>query len=196
MKVIGIITTAVLSLLLGTAAPAYAQHEEHAQQKEHAQQQHAQASQPAQHEQHAQQAKPAHQQHAQKSKSSAQHEQHAQKSKSSAQHEQHAQKSRPSTSRPARKQQAARRGDHDRGRRIPEEHFRANFGREHRFQINRPIIVDGVPRFQYGGYWFGFYDPWPVGWYYTDDVYVDFIGGGYYLFNPRHPGIRLAIRVF
>jgi len=182
MKVIGIISTAILSLLLGTASPAYAQHEQHAQQKEHAQQQHAQASQPAQHEQHAQPAKPAHQQHAQKSKPSAQHEQHAQKS-------------RPSTSRPARKQQAAQRGDRDRGRRIPDDRFRANFGREHRFQINRPIIVEGFPRFQYGGYWFGFYDPWPVGWYYTDDVFVEYIGGGYYLFNPRHPGIRVAIRV-
>jgi hypothetical protein len=24
-----------------------------------------------------------------------------------------------------------------------------------------------------GGYWFGFVDPWPVGWYYTDAFYID-----------------------
>jgi hypothetical protein len=29
-------------------------------------------------------------------------------------------------------------------------------------------MVAGYPHFQYGGYWFGFYDPWPAGWYYTD----------------------------
>ena len=40
MKLVGIISTAVLFLLLGTTAPAYAQHEEHAQEAkpaEHAQ---------------------------------------------------------------------------------------------------------------------------------------------------------------
>jgi hypothetical protein len=182
MKVLAIVSTAALSLLLGGAAPAYAQHEQHAQQQGHAQQQqHAQSSKPVQHRQHAQQARP-----------SAQHPQHAQQPRPSAQHTQHAQQAR--ASRPARQQQAQR-GEGDRGRRIPDDRFRANFGREHSFHINRPTMVAGYPRFQYGGYWFGFYDPWPVGWYYTDDVYVDYIGGGYYLYNPVHPGIRISISV-
>src|SRR5580700_9289186 len=79
--------------------------------------------------------------------------------------------------------------------RIPEDRFHANFGREHVFVINRPVIVEGQPRFQYGGYWFGFSQPWPVGWLYTDNVYVDYVDGGYFLFNPFHPGIRVVIIV-
>jgi hypothetical protein len=79
--------------------------------------------------------------------------------------------------------------------RIPEDRFHANFGREHVFVINRPVIVEGQPRFQYGGYWFGFSQPWPVGWLYTDNVYVDYVDGGYFLYNPFHPGIRVVIIV-
>jgi hypothetical protein len=145
MKLVGVISTAVLFLFLGTTAPAYAQHEEHAQE--------AKPAEHAQQQQHAQQAKPA---------------QHA--------------------------QQAQRVGD-NRGGRIPDDRFRAHFGRDHRFRINRPTIVAGYPRFQYGGYWFGFVDPWPADWYYTDDVYVEYIDGGYYLYNPVRPGIRIAISV-
>jgi len=58
MKLVGIIGTAVLSLTLGAAAPAYAQQEEHGQQGDHAQQEDKKAQQekPAQkEEQHAQQ---------------------------------------------------------------------------------------------------------------------------------------------
>ncbi len=79
--------------------------------------------------------------------------------------------------------------------RIPDERFRSNFGREHEFRIGSPRLVDGYSRFQYGGFWFGFVQPWPVAWYYTDDVYVDFIDGGYYLCNPYYPGDRVAISV-
>lgn len=79
--------------------------------------------------------------------------------------------------------------------RIPDDRFRSNFGRGHEFRIGNPILVDGYSRFQYGGYSFGFIQPWPVGWYYTDDVYVDYIGGGYYLYNPYYPGARISINV-
>jgi len=51
-------------------------------------------------------------------------------------------------------------------------------------------------RFQYGGYWFGFNRPWPSGWDYNDDVYVVYEGGGYYLYNLRHPGIRITLNLF
>ena len=79
--------------------------------------------------------------------------------------------------------------------RIPDDRFRANFGSEHVFVINEPVMVGGFSRFQYGGFWFGFENPWPVGWYYTDNVYVDFIDGGYYLCNPFYPGARVGISV-
>lgn len=79
--------------------------------------------------------------------------------------------------------------------RIPDDRFRSNFGRAHEFRIGSPRIVDGYSRFQYGGYWFGFAQAWPEGWYYTDDVYVDYIDGGYYLCNPYYPGARVSIVV-
>jgi len=79
--------------------------------------------------------------------------------------------------------------------RIPDDRFRANFGAEHTFVINQPVLVGGFSRFQYGGFWFGFENPWPDGWYYTDNVYVDFIDGGYYLYNPYYPGARVGISV-
>ena len=43
MKIIGITSTAILSLLLGIAAPAYAQHEEQGDKQDHGQQQGARA---------------------------------------------------------------------------------------------------------------------------------------------------------
>lgn len=79
--------------------------------------------------------------------------------------------------------------------RIPDDRFRSNFGRGHEFRIGSPRMVDGYSRFQYGGYWFGFVQPWPVGWYYTDDVYVEYIDGGYFLIDPYYPGTRLSISV-
>jgi outer membrane biosynthesis protein TonB len=79
--------------------------------------------------------------------------------------------------------------------RIPDDRFRASFGREHSFRIDSPRIVDGYSRFQYSGFWFGFVQPWPDDWYYTDDVYVDFVDGGYYLYNPSYPDVRIEISV-
>ena len=79
--------------------------------------------------------------------------------------------------------------------RIPDARFHSNFGRTHEFRIGEPRMVGGYSRFQYGGYWFGFVQPWPVDWYYTDNVYVDYIGGGYYLCNPYYPGVHIAVSV-
>ncbi len=81
------------------------------------------------------------------------------------------------------------------GARIPQEKFRAHFGREHTFVINRPVIIEGVPRFQVSGFWFEIIDPWPVGWLYTDPCYIDFVDDTYFLINPLHPGVRVAIFV-
>jgi hypothetical protein len=79
--------------------------------------------------------------------------------------------------------------------RIPDAQFHAHFGHEHTFHVGHPVIVGGQPRFQFGGYWFGYSEAWPVGWGYSDDVYVDFIDGQYYLIDPVHPGLRLALIV-
>jgi hypothetical protein len=79
--------------------------------------------------------------------------------------------------------------------RIPEERFHSNFGREHNFRMQEPVLVGGYSRFQYGGYWFGFVEPWPAGWYYTDDVYIDYVDGEYYMYDPYYPGTRFAISV-
>jgi len=60
-------------------------------------------------------------------------------------------------------------------------------------------VVGGYPRFQYGGFRFDVVDPWPEywsdDWYDNDDVYVDYAGDGYYLYNRRYPGDRIAITV-
>jgi hypothetical protein len=79
--------------------------------------------------------------------------------------------------------------------RIPDEKFRASFGRQHTFVVSRPVIVEGQPRFQYSGYWFNIVDPWPSEWLYTDQVYVDYIDGEYFLFDLLHPGMRVAVIV-
>ena len=88
------------------------------------------------------------------------------------------------------------------GYRVPDARFRADYGPDHGFRIyNLPVMfVGGNQRFQYGGYWFGLVDPWPEywssDWYDSDDVYVDFYAGGYYLYNRRYPGDRIAISFY
>jgi hypothetical protein len=88
-----------------------------------------------------------------------------------------------------------------RGYRIPEDRFRVYFGRGHYFRVRSTpiIVVDGYPRFQYSGFWFSLVDPWPEywasTWYETDDVYVDYVNDGYYMYNRRHPGVAIAVNV-
>ncbi len=79
--------------------------------------------------------------------------------------------------------------------RIPEDRFRAQFGREHHFVMHRPEVVEGRPRFQYGGYAFVLVDRWPPEWAYSDDCYIDDIDGEYFLFNSRHPEERLTLEL-
>jgi hypothetical protein len=88
-----------------------------------------------------------------------------------------------------------------RGYRIPEDRFRAHFGRGHWFRVHRTpiIVVNGYPRFQYEGFWFTLVDPWPEywsrTWYETDDVYVDYVNDGYYMVNRRYPRVAIAVDV-
>ncbi len=88
------------------------------------------------------------------------------------------------------------------GYRIPQDHYQSYFGPSHSFRIyTYPVmVVGGYPRFQYGGFWFGVVDPWPQywsnDWYANDDVYVDYSGDGYYLYNRRYPQDRIAVSVY
>ena len=82
---------------------------------------------------------------------------------------------------------------------IPQASFSLSFGNQHWFRMySRPTMYMGYPRFLYGGYSFLLLDPWPEywaeTWYSTDDVYIDY-DDGYYLYNRRHPNVRLAITV-
>jgi hypothetical protein len=94
-----------------------------------------------------------------------------------------------------RKTAEAKQGHSGKGTHIPDDKFRAQFGHQHTFVVNRPVIVEGQPRFQYASYWFEIVDPWPVGWAYTDSCYIDFIDGEYFLFDLLHPGVRVAVFV-
>jgi flagellar motor protein MotB len=169
MNLVGLISTAVLSLTLVAAAPIYAQ-EQHGQeeQKGKPEEKKAQPEKSARQEQ-----KPA----AQQEKNNRQEE------KSAQQQQQHTQQARP--------EQQAQRASGNRGGRIPDDRFKANFGEQHRFRVSHADYDNH--RFQYGGYWFGFVDPWPSDWLYTQDVFVVEINGVYYLCNPMYPGINITL---
>ena len=77
--------------------------------------------------------------------------------------------------------------------RISNAHYANRFGREHSFHVNRRDY--NHRRFQYGGYAFGFVDPWPIQWGYSDDVYVVYADDGYYMYNRFHPGLRISINI-
>jgi hypothetical protein len=218
MKSVGLINAAALFLLLGIAVPAYGGQEKQeeksrpAPQQQHQQQQ-AQAPKPQQQQQHKQQQaqspKPS-QQHQQQQAQAPKQQQHQQQQVTRGQQEQgqrqggqQRQQQVSSSQRPQRTQEAQARQRAEpavrlsaRGSgRISDERFHSNFGREHEFSIGSPVFVGGYSRFQYGGYWFGFVEPWPAEWYYTDDVYIEYVDGGYYMYNPYYPGARFAISV-
>ena len=188
MKVIRITSAAILSLLLGIAASGYAEQEKQGEKQREPEKQAEPAKQakPEQQAKPAKQAKPE-QQHAQQQKQAKpeqQQQQHAQQQKQqdkNKQQQQHAQQQKQQV------QQAGARG----GGRIPEDRYRANFGREHTFRVSQADYRGR--RFQYGGYWFGFVDPWPSNWLYTQNVYVVDINGVYYLCNPMYPGVNIAL---
>ncbi len=80
------------------------------------------------------------------------------------------------------------------GQKIPDDKFRSHFGRQHTFRVQTKV-VEGQPRFQYGGYWFALANPWPGDWAYTDDCYIDYIDGEYVLIDLLHPGIEIPVIV-
>jgi hypothetical protein len=168
------------------------QHQQQAQapkQQQQHQQQQAQAPKQQQHQQQQAQVSKQQQQQAQGHQGQQQQSRQQQSSRTSRAPERTQQAQERQRSQPALRLSARGSG------RIPDQRFRSNFGREHRFRINEPVLVGGYSRFQYGGYWFGFVEPWPAGWYYTDDVYIDYVDGGYYMYDPYYPGARFSISV-
>jgi hypothetical protein len=75
--------------------------------------------------------------------------------------------------------------------RIPADKYKASFGQQHTFRVSQSDYRNH--RFQYGGYSFGFVDPWPSNWLYTQNVYVVEIDGMYYLCNASYPGVNLTL---
>jgi hypothetical protein len=168
MRLLSAIGIAVLSLTI--VAPVYAQ-EQHDQKEE-------EKAKPEEKEKKAQPEKPAKQEErsAQEEKNVQQQDKNNKQEEKSAQ--QHA--------------QPAQRGGNGGGR-IPDDRYRANFGREHSFRVSEGDYRNH--RFQYGGYSFGFVGGWPSNWLYTQDVYVMEINGVYYLCNPTYPGVNVALEV-
>jgi hypothetical protein len=197
MNVTRVLSTAMLFLLPGAIATAYAQ--EHEQEKKPEQKQ--------------QPAKPAKQQAVKPVKQQAQHEQQAKPAKQQAARQEQAkpaerqakpakqQAARQQQAKPGQQQQRSQQAQTNRGPAagghgsIPDAKFRASFGSSHTFHVNQSEFANGSGRFQYGGYWFNAVNPWPVGWLYTDNVYVDFLNGGYFLCDPVHPGVYISINI-
>jgi hypothetical protein len=221
MKSLGVIGTAALLLIFGGAPPAKARQEKPEEKAKPAQQQQAkpEKQEQAKSAERRPQAKPEKQDQAKAPKQEAQTkpenkqqqaktpkqeqakpERQQQQAKARQQPHQQAVKSSQPPQRTQqeiarqRAQPALRLSARGSGR-IPDDRFRASFGSGHNFHMGNPVLVGGYSRFQYSGFWFGFVQPWPMGWYYTDDVYIDYVDGEYYMYNPYHPGARFAISV-
>jgi hypothetical protein len=182
MKLAGVISTAVLSLTLGVAAPAFAQ-EQHDQQEE-------QKTKP---EEKAQPAAKQEEKKAEPEKSAKQEEKPAAHEEKNAKPEEKNAKQEDKSAKPAEKNEQQQHAGNNGGGRIPEDRFKANFGQQHSFRVSAGDYRNH--RFQYGGYSFGFVDPWPSNWLYTQNVYVVEINGVYYLCNASFPGVNLALSV-
>ncbi len=180
MKLIGVISTAVLSLIL--AAPVYAQQEQHDQEEE---------KKPAQDEKKAQPEKSAKQdEKGVQQEKNAKEEKNAKPEERNAQQENGKQENKDAQEQHAQPEQRA---GGNRGGSIPADRYKANFGQGHTFRVNQGDYRNHS--FQYGGYSFGFVGAWPSNWLYTQNVYVIDIDGVYYLCNPMYPGVNVELSV-
>lgn len=217
MKSVGSICTGVLLLLLGAFTPTHARQEQQQETKPAKQDQQAKPEkqqkkqEQAKGQQRQQQDQGKQQQRAQKQQQD-QNRQQQQRERQVSQPSQKRERVQPGQQREVWQQHRARnwqsehrdwqqRGGYN-GYRIPEDRYRVRFGPNHWFRIHRyPMeLYGGYPRFRYGGFWFGFMDPWPEywsdNWYDNDDVYIVYSEDGYYLFNRRYPRDRISITVY
>ena len=173
MKRIGLVSTAALSLFLGLAIPAFTQEPQDKREEPKAKQ-----------DEKKQEEKPLKQeeQKTQQEKNTNQEQKNAQQENKNVQQQDR-------NNKPEEKNAQQRAGTG----RIPDDRYRAHFGREHTFRVNQTDFRDR--RFQYGGYWFGFAGVWPSNWLYTQDVFVVEINGVYYLCNANYPGVNIELSV-
>jgi len=85
--------------------------------------------------------------------------------------------------------------------RLRNDHYGRSFGREHEYR-GRDFHWHGWPRergshFYIGGFWWGFYDPWPACWADEYSYYVvwDDAEGVYYMYSPMCEEYRLRVFV-
>jgi outer membrane biosynthesis protein TonB len=205
MKLIGIVSTAVLSLAI--AAPVYAQQEQHDQeeQKDKPAEKKAQPEKSAKPEEKSAQpeknAKPEEKSARQPEKNAKPEEKSAQQPEKNAKPEERnaQQQDQEKNNKPEQRnaqQQAKPQEQHASGNgggRIPDDRYKANFGQQHTFRVSQGDYNNH--QFQYGGYSFAFVGAWPSNWLYTQNVYVIDIDGVYYLCNPMYPGVNIALDV-
>src|SRR3984885_6972128 len=183
MKTTGMISTAALSLLLGIAAPIYAQQDQHEQEQKDkpAQQEEKKAPEaksakpeekaPQQKQENAKQEKAPQQQDKgakqeqkapQQQDKGAKQEQKAsqQQDKNTKQEEKNA-RQQPQHTQPAKLVQETQSasGNNGHGGSIPQDRYQAHFGRQHTFRVSQADYARDR-RFQYGGRWFGVVGPW------------------------------------
>lgn len=210
MRALRFLNLAILSVLVGSAALVYAQDDK--QQEDKPARQEEAKPQPKQDE-----AKPSHQNEAKPSNQDKQidkqdpkrgQEQSGQQAKPEGQErpEMQGDHAQPAQERPEQMNHSQPQGQErgnmgpqggrpaGKGGHIPDDKFRAQFGNGHHFRA-QGVIVAGQPQFQYGGYSFQLVDAWPADWAYTDDCYIDYIDGEYFLFDLMHPGVRIALIV-
>ncbi len=186
MKLSGTIGTAVLTLALGIGVPAYAQQDQHEQEE--------QKDKPAQEkEKKAEPEKGVKQDEKKDDKTAVRQEDKKKPEEKNTSEEKKAQEEK-SVQAQHTAEAKGKKDEHAKVGRIPDDRFRANFGQEHRFRVNEADYRRDR-RFQYGGYWFGFVQPWPANWLYTQDVYVIEINGVYYLCNAAYPGVNVTLSV-
>ena len=83
----------------------------------------------------------------------------------------------------------SQRGNNANTRRIPDDRYRASFGRGHHFRVARR----SDRRFEYEGYAFEYVDAWPSEWSYDDECYIVLDGDDYYLVDVVHPELRIRV---
>jgi hypothetical protein len=196
MRALRFLNVAILSALVGSTALLYAQDEK---QEDKPARQEDSKPQPKQDE-----AKPAHQDAAKPAKPEQDKDKQEPKREDQSRDQmkpegqehpaQQMDHARPEAQEQGRPEQAQGARPAGKGGHIPDDKFRANFGNGHHFRA-QGVIMQGQSQFQYGGYSFQLVDAWPVGWAYTDDCYIDYIDGEYFLFDLLHPGVRIAIVV-
>jgi glucan-binding YG repeat protein len=184
MKARSLISTAVLLLLFGAAAPSYAQQEQHEQGAKPEKQE--QKAKPQKQEQKAkpqkqeQQARPQKQQEKAKTPQNQEKSQHHQQQASGQQHEQ-------------AQGQSAHNGQKDsRGH----EYNTSRFGRDHhaRFEENGGRLYHGRRDYSYGGYWF-YAGAYPA-WFYQQDVYFIMGADGlWYAVAYGNPSLMFQVNI-